>query len=111
MLTNLSDELAFVKDCYKEQKEINKSLHKKFLVQKEFNERIDKIVNRLESDRTSNALANQKGHVITNSVSKKEVDNYFRITFSKDFERALKDSKIFTTAMYFNYFYIFFLSV
>jgi hypothetical protein len=109
MLTSLSDELAFVKECYEEQKLINNSLHKKFLVQKEVNERIDKIVNRLESDRTSNALAHQKGHTITNSVSKKEVDHYFRITFSKDFERALKDSQIFTTAMYFNYFYIFFI--
>jgi hypothetical protein len=103
MLTNLSDEVAFLKDCYKEQKEINKSLHKKFFVQKEFNERVDKIVNRLESDRTSNALANQKGHVITNSVSKQEVDHYFRITFKKDFNSALKVSKFFTTVMYFNF--------
>jgi hypothetical protein len=39
MLSNLTDELAFVKECYEELKEIHKSLHKKFLVQREVNER------------------------------------------------------------------------
>jgi hypothetical protein len=105
MLTSLSDEIAFLKECNAGQKLINKDLNYKFQVQKEHNERVDKIVNRLESDRTSNALANQKGHVITNSVSKKEVDHYFRITFKKDFNSALKVSTFFSTVMYFNYFY------
>jgi hypothetical protein len=103
MLTSLSDEIAFLKECNAGQKLINKNLNYKFQVQKEHNERVDKIVNRLESDRTSNALANQKGHVITNSVSKQEVDHYFRITFKKDFKNALNVSKEFSTVMYFNY--------
>jgi hypothetical protein len=38
-------------------------------------------------------------------VSKKEVDHYFRITFKKDFNSALKVSTFFSTVMYFNYFY------
>jgi hypothetical protein len=105
--SNLSDELDCVKACLQEQETVIRSLQSKFLVQREFNERINSIVNRLESDRTNNALAHQIGYKNKNSISEKEVDHYFRITFHQDFQLAIKDSKAFTSVMYFNYFYFY----
>jgi exosome complex RNA-binding protein Csl4 len=92
MCHKLSKELTKVNKILAIQERTNADFKEKFKILNEVNQSNQKIINRLESERISNALDGDQQHQGNKTVKKRkyltlnEVDDYFRLTFNEEFD-------------------------
>jgi hypothetical protein len=92
MCHKLSKDFSKVNKILANQEKTNAEFREKFKIMNEVNQRYQEMVNRLESERISYALDGDEQHQGKKNVKKqkyislKDVDDYFRLKFLKEFD-------------------------
>jgi hypothetical protein len=90
MCHKLAKDVSMFKKMFANQQKTNADNLEKFKILNEVNQRNQEIINRLESERISNALDGDQQHQGKQKKQKylslKDVDDYFRLKFLKEFD-------------------------
>jgi hypothetical protein len=92
MCHRLTKDINKLKKMFAIQEKTNEAFRDKFKILNEVNQRYQEIINRLESERIAKALDGDQQHQGNKNVKKqknlslKDVDDYFRLKFQKEFD-------------------------